>query len=240
MGFPTVASYNKAGAGTGTSDVTVSFTASVGDLVIIAAGISIASGTVAATGWTNIMSSVSIWLGISQTMSIMYRVIDGSEGGVATIPRGSSCYMACVYYVISASTWDGTTPPEVAHTSMGGGSNANPPSLNPSGWGTEDSLWVAGYFYRNQGTTGQPTAYPTNYTSNQLDGYVGGSYGHMVLCSRELNAASEDPGAFNNGASGGHAFTVAVRPAAAGGGSPTLPQIERGRTLGRGLGRGLE
>lgn len=89
---------------------------------------------------------------------------------------------------------------------------ANTASPNPSnlapGW-TEDTLWYA-IGVTDQNSVGI-TSYPTNYTDNQL--LVSGTAIGMARATRNLNAASEDPGVFTfNAINGASAQTAAIRP----------------------------
>lgn len=234
MTFPTVAATNAGGAGAGTSDVVLSLPggAVAGDLVICVALISIISGTVAATGWTGTLSSISLGLGISHTFSVLSRIIDGTEGGIITIPRSSSAYLSAASYRITG--WHGTTMPEAGYANAGSPGEPDPPSLSPS-WGSADTLWIAAGV--RKGNTATTLGYPTNYTANQVSAYDGGVSGRVLLATREVAASSENPSAFTIYNGGGSGVTIAVRPAASAG--ITSVQVDRGRALGRGIGRGL-
>ncbi len=90
----------------------------------------------------------------------------------------------------------------------------DPPSLNPAGWGSEDTIWFA-MSAPAQDWTNTLTSYPTDCADNQFDksGLSGRAF--IALCSRSLNAASWDPGVFTWGNSiDWAAATVAIRPAA--------------------------
>ena len=74
--------------------------------------------------------------------------------------------------------------------------NPDPSSLNPTGWGTENTLWLA--VANRCDDSSAITAYPTNYTNGTdtiADGGANKSAG-VESARRELNAASEDPGTF--------------------------------------------
>lgn len=144
-----------------------------------------------------------------------YKIADGSEdGGTATWT--ASVATTGAWITIRISGWHGTTPPEGTTTS-GDASNANPPSANPGGWDSEDTLWIA--VASNSATTGGFTAAPTNYINLHSNGASsGGGEVSVASATRELAAASDDPGTFTpNSNRFWAAATIAIRPAAAGG-----------------------
>jgi hypothetical protein len=91
------------------------------------------------------------------------------------------------------------------------GSSFDPPSLDPS-WATEDVLWIP--VSVNDDGTITITGFPTNYIgTGQVNAGDAADGVTLAWARRELNAASEDPGAFT--ASGTAAFCtalIAVRP----------------------------
>lgn len=173
------------------------------------------------TGWNKISESAGG--GSVGELSIFYKIADGSEdGGTATWV--TSVGSSAAWMVIRITGWHGTTPPEVGTAASGDVSNANPPTLSPS-WGAEDTLWlaVAGHAAISAAAF---TAAPTNYLNFANNGASsGGAAVSVAFGTRELNAASEDPGTFTAGGSNRFwaAQTVAVRPAAGGGGGDPTP-----------------
>jgi len=90
----------------------------------------------------------------------------------------------------------------------------DPPSLDPAGWGTEKTLWIAWTIRQGQAAV---TAYPTDYTADQdtQRSSVNASAAADGIASRKLEAASENPGTFTWDTSNtGVGVTVAVRPTA--------------------------
>lgn len=87
----------------------------------------------------------------------------------------------------------------------------DPASLTPS-WGSAKTLWIAACGYDSNPTV---TVYPTNYTSNQSNAFADNANGAGIgYATRELEAASENPGAFTLSFSDQwSAVTLAVRPA---------------------------
>lgn len=141
-----------------------------------------------------------------------YKIADGTEGGT-TATYTASVGTTGVWITLRITNWHGTTPPEGTTTS-GDATNANPPSASPS-WGSADNLWLA--IASNAATTGGFSAAPTNYLNLRSNSASsGGSEVSIATSTRELAAASDDPGAFTpNSNRFWAAATVAVRPAAA-------------------------
>lgn len=147
-----------------------------------------------------------------------YKIAAGTESGTTPIWTASAGTTG-EWQVYRITGWQGTTSSEAATTS-GDASAANSPNLAPS-WGAEDTLWlsIAGHAAISAAAF---TAGPSNYSGFQNNGAsTGGSAVSIASAYRQLNASSEDPGAFTAGGSNRFwaAATVAVRPA---GGSPSI------------------
>jgi hypothetical protein len=143
--------------------------------------------------------------GGSQTVTV---TLSGSELGSARI--------------VAVSDSHPTQPTEAAtNTSLGSSTSPNPPALNPAGWAIENTLWLAVAAHDNTATT---TGFPANYDENQIDIDVGSAGGTgLAYATRDLNAASDDPGSFT--ISPGRvwaAVTLAVRPATGGSGEEVV------------------
>jgi hypothetical protein len=124
-----------------------------------------------------------------------YRVADGTEGATITVTTSTNASSAHTSYLLTQ--YSGT--PEGA-AATGSSAAPDPPNLTPS-WGAKDTLWFAvcgtGAF------GGSVTSYPTNYADGKLYLYTSGGNATAI---RQLNAASENPGAFTLSSS---AFWVA-------------------------------
>jgi len=155
---------------------------------------------------------------------IRYRIVDGGEGWdgtgdtiTVTHPSEQRCW-----YVWLIDDWHGTTPPEAA-AATGVNTHPDSPNLDPSGWGTEDTLWIALEFNDGADST---TTYPTNYSAGQHNGSSSASGGgvHHGVARRELNAASDNPVAWvdSNSSNSSRAVTIAIRP-----GEPPPPEPEQ-------------
>ncbi len=150
---------------------------------------------------------------IEASLFVAYLIASGGETSVtvtdASGPGDRSHHIAIR---IPAASWHGTTPPEAVAAITGNSNAPNSGSLTPS-WGAADTLWISTFAVVDFDTN-SVTSYPTNYTDNNLSYGPTGSSAGIAIASRELNAATDDPGQFT--LSGGNywvAATVAVRPA---------------------------
>ena len=156
------------------------------------------------------------------TMAIgcAYKWSTGSETGTFTVTTADTSANDSVMILMSIAGAHATTPPEGGTMATGTSAAANPGSFDPAGWGAEDTLWVAVAGSGEDTTTGSFTGVasaPTNYTgysdSTITADVVGGV--EAAVAFRQLNAASEDVGAFSVDISNARnaALLLAVRPA---------------------------
>lgn len=167
------------------------------------------------TGWTEIARS-------NETGVVGYiiaKVADGTEdGGTVTLTTGTGTDpIAAQCYRIK--NWFGAIGGvEAAASAYAAASTVDPPSLTPT-WGAADTLWIAAMVAGDDNAT--VSAYPSNYT-NGVDTVAGDAINFSCSCGtarRELNASSENPGTFTlSELEGVVGYTIAVRPAAGGGG----------------------
>jgi len=194
-GFPIVAaSNNGTDAASGTS-ASVQLPAGIasGNLLLIFCAFGSNTSAHAATGWT---------VGLSDVQHLMlYKIASGSEGSSVTVTWNSSTEN--YFRSVRISGAHASAPPEAALFNASS-INPNPPSLTPT-WGAKNTLWFASC----APNTDASAVYPTNYTDNQYRA----SGLRLIMCSRNLNAASEDPGTFTQASSNTYrAMTTAVRP----------------------------
>lgn len=211
MAFAQVASQAGGfGSGSNNTTQTIGMPSGVasGDLLIVAMQ---CFGTPTPTfpaGWTQIYTVTSSTI----KQFAFYKVSDGTEGASISVTLSSDDQ--CAYKSVRITGHDAATAPEGA-TSTGvssGTPTTDPPSLNPSGWDVEDTLWLA-FGGTGYTTTSSIGAYPSGYTNT---GQGGGSPGCRIgFASKENAASSENPGAFSiscSPSSPACAATVAVRP----------------------------
>jgi hypothetical protein len=181
------------------------------------------------TGWSQLAQQTGG--GSASQLTIFEKIADGTEGG--TTPTWiASVSTTAIWQVASVVNAHASTASEVATTS-GDATAADPPSLTPS-WGADNTLWsaVAGHAAASAAAF---TAAPANYTGFLNSGASsGGSAVSVATATRQLNATSENPGAFTAGGSNRFwaAATIAVRPVAAGGGTTVTPGVAALTTTG--------
>lgn len=188
-------------------------TVAAGDLLICGFVNDGSSTVTTPAGWTLLGTST-----FSVRLSLYAIDAVGNEDGTTVdFVTSAAQEAAAQVYRITAATWGGTLSTDVAISGASIGSSANPnsSSVTPS-WGAQNTLWLS--FFGQVGET-TISAAPTNYgSSNETNG--SGNVVTVGSAVRDLNTATEDPGQFTTSASGAWvAYTVAVEPAAAGGGS---------------------
>lgn len=219
MAFPTVVNVN---GGNSTSDAT-SVTINLPDGSDVAGRLILLFHTSDGSGesftWPTGFTEILTEGGTGFTNGVAYQFTTGSEGyastgATTTLTITSVEQSAHTTYLLSGV--DTATAPEAATATTGTSTAPNSGSLNPAGWGTEDTLWIT--FASANGlssTTPRFSAYPTNYTNGRSDISAGGNGVVQAVARRELNAASEYPGAFTMGTSAAwRATTIGVRPGA--------------------------
>jgi hypothetical protein len=206
MAFPTIQTQSSGGDTAGTSHtVTLPSGIQTGDYLLI---VFTSAGNGAATipaGWTsawndtdfNAVRHVGCW-----------RVADGSEGSSVSFTTANSVVSSYVAYRISDA--DTATAPAVGGKTLVSGSSANPSSLT-SGFGAVDTLWIALVQWNAAQTV---SSYPTNYSGGTTGSSSTGNV-RTGVAYRQLNASSEDAGAFTmSGSITGVTRTIAIKPAA--------------------------
>lgn len=187
-----------------------------GDLLIVAFGMD-TNGSRTMTppaDWTEILDDDG---GAVDNWAIAAYRIFASGQGATTVTFTSSAVERGAYHVFhyAAGSWHGTTPPEASVVAIATSTAPDSPSLTAS-WGADDNQWIS--FAVREGNAAAPSAYPTNYGNgaNTAEGTVGGA--SLASAWRDLNAATENPGAYTTPASTEWvAFTIVVRGAASGG-----------------------
>ncbi len=222
MAFPTVVNSAAANSGANTTSFAFSFgfTATSGNLLMLC--VSNDGGT-----GINAFSSPASWTFIGELnnttnrLAVWCRVSDGTETGV-TIGYPAAQGVAATIHEFSG--YNSTANIEVSTFATGTSTSPDPPSLNPAGWGTEDTAWMAVC-----GWDANPhlTSYPTNYTvaqqSSEWNNATDGC-GIAAAVRTDSQLASEDPGAFTIGSEDWIAITLAIRTNvnATGTATPTL------------------
>ena len=158
----------------------------------------------------------------TSTMAIgcAYKISTGSETGTFTVAvAGGAAASDAAFFLLSIPGAHASAAPEANGYATGTTSAADPTALTPS-WGAADTLWIAVGGSGETGTGGSYTGIasaPTNYTDYADSGMSADAIGAVegAVAFRQLNAASEDAGAFTTDVSNARsaALLVAVRPA---------------------------
>ena len=209
--FPTVettATYDDGEDSYDTRNVTLPSGIASGDLLVMFCNtVSAWSGGISVpSGWTALYTSV--FSGESgDKVRCFYKTATGSEGSTVAVATPDWTRMSAVTFRISG--WDSGEAPEAGTPAVNSGSTApNPPSLTPS-WGSDKTLWLA----VSHSSAGSSVSYPTNYSGGvtAYSGVDNAYHARTAVAVRELEATSEDPGAFTLGSSATWvANTVAV------------------------------
>jgi hypothetical protein len=229
MTFPTAGSgfgnYSGSTAAT-THAVTYGVTVSANCLAIMAGRVAAVGAVSLPAGWTLVSQDssdasddVTFW-GYKSTRTA------GTEGGTTVTVTHGSAKMCAFIFVLAGAADPATRPPEASAYSIGTTTSGDPPIVTPTG-GAKDYLWIAlcGYDGEPTSTASPPGSYV--YSNNESNSGTGGAVAtnsNLAYAMRQLNAASEDPGAFSiavgTPATGWTAFTLAVHPA-----PPAVPSL---------------
>ena len=216
--FPQVESVTETQIAAGTAHlVNMPAAVNAGDLLIIL--FSVSDETVAANNITT-PTDEGVWTELYKNESATFfsaavyaKVAAGTEAG-QTVDIVSSVSQAACSQVYRISAWFGAIAGVEAAIAIDTQSaNPNPPSLNPSAWGIEDTLWLAVAHAGDDDAT--VTAYPTNFT-NGIDTVsgAGANAGCEIGSARRENAVeAENPPTYTLSESErSMGVTIGVRP----------------------------
>lgn len=203
-GFPVVEEVLETEQRTGgtTFSANIDFTASTVGKTCVVEFRTNANVTVTVTGWEK-----EVEYSNQGTITVLSRVMDGSEPATLSIPLGTTAWATSHARLISGTTGD--VEAAVSTTN-------DPPALTPT-WGAADTLWLTAV--ANRGTNFTITATPAGFsnmieTQTADDGQTSVSYQKLASAQRNANVATLNPDAFGiSGAwSGARSVTIAVRP----------------------------
>jgi len=219
MPFPAVASTNSSQQAANTTSHTVNLPAGIaaGNLLFIFFNVTGVTNVNTPTNWNSLINLPGTGPdGATPRTVVFYKVADGTEGSTVTITTSAS--KKSQHFTYRITDYSGT--PEVSTGATGTTTSPDPDSLTPLG-GSKDYLWIAVTAWVMDLGNMALSAYPTNYTDNQLSNKTGstGDHNGMAVATRNNTASSENPGAFTlTGTAGGGfattALTIAVSPVA--------------------------
>lgn len=208
MAFPVIVAAEVSPSTGGSSIDVVIPSGSVGDILLSLIIIDGSDTPVEHTAGWEMPAKVG---GTQITSALLWRIATGSDALTVTLPSASR-NKGAITYRISGHGHSASVPLELAASSESFDAAPAPLALAPS-WGAADTLWVAGFAMDNGSR--DLVSYPADYTLSQqvFDSNVtSGALG--ALAGRNLNAASEAPGAFTVSASDQWlSYTVAIKPA---------------------------
>lgn len=214
MSFPTITAPTVTKFATSYTSMVVNLPASItaGKLLLAFVEVRNTGTFTPPSGWTQFFTQAG---GSSVgRLTGFYKIATGSEGATATWV--ASFGTSAIWRTYMVDNWHGTTPPEAASAAGDYTTGPNSPSLSPS-WGADDTLWLSIAANTASATfvNGAPSGYG-NYSKDTASS--GGAQVQMAHSDRQLNAASEDPGAFSIPSNVRYwaAVTVAIRPGAGG------------------------
>ncbi len=193
-GFPQVKSTNTSTSPDSSTTHTVSLPSGIetGDLILLFMAIDNSSTTVTwPSGWTQLANNASG----SNRISIAYKVATSAGGSSVNVTTSNQ--QPSAHQTVRISGFTGT--PAISSVASGTSSSLDTPNLDPSAWGTAKTLWFS-VTARNSGSSRPTSVYPTNYTNGvtvHIDDPTSGTDGATLSTARrELEASSENPGAF--------------------------------------------
>jgi hypothetical protein len=217
-GFPPVATTVSElfASNTTAHDVDMPTTVNVGDLLLTLFtndGNATVTDPDGAGGWTEISTATR---STEARGSVWAKVATGTEGGTQVNFATSAIEQAAarVYHVL-AEDWYGSIADGVAAAGFDPGTTTaapDAPSLDPSVWGVEKTLWVT---YAAGSSWDAVNSYPSGFTGG-VHARTGTGTGAASVSSalRAEAIATQNPGAFSmNSAQSGVVFTVGIRPA---------------------------
>lgn len=153
--------------------------------------------------------------GAASRMEVRYRILNGTEGypatGASISVSGASEEWASSVYLIKGHN-SSTNPPE--GTPATGTTGNMDPAAETASWGSADNLFIV---FGTLDASVTVTGWPANYTGNQHGDNTGGTGGvSHGSASRNLTAASDNPGTYTNGSESWRTLTVVVQPGSEG------------------------
>lgn len=224
MTFPTTVTTADSNAGGGVTDAPVmSLPGSLvnGNIVVLTLGARATSVDATPTGWTEIANSGSANV---TDLVAWVREVDATWNTDTTVTGSlaNAATWSSLAWQFSGTEAVATQAPEGAVTAFDTATTAaDSPLVTPTG-GAKDYKWLTIYFARDSAAT---TTWPTNYATTTLTTQSGGGSHRQSSGERNLNAASENPGAFTISSSQASAMTIAIHPAAGGGGGIAVPVV---------------
>lgn len=215
MAFPQVVGITTTEDGNQVNDLVVNYPASpvTGNLLFCLVRHATSSAATWPGGWNELFGGV-----LTDWVSFAWRKVDGTEGATFTVSQSSAARGVAVLYEISGAEDPDVQVPEFSTEVIGTSTQPNPGELTPTG-GAKDYLWLWWGSWQGEATS-PPSGNPTDYSTptGASTGTAGGTASNCRIgtAERELNASSEDPGAWTiDDSDDWAAFTIAIHPGVA-------------------------
>jgi hypothetical protein len=208
------------GSNTATHPITIPAETLAGDRITVAFSVDGAPTITVTTGsgWS-LVGEVAVTTLVK--LAVYTKIAAGDATDALTLTTSTLEQSSHVSYAHSAA--DAVTA-TFSSSSTTATVNADPPSHSPGS--TADYVWIA--ICGHDSNTVVATAAPSGYTNLQTQAAATANGASISSATRELNAASENPGVFTSAAEQWTAATVAIAPAAAAGVTGTLAATETG------------
>lgn len=210
MTFPSVVATTETAITTASTAFPVNFVQTTGDLVVIFVGRPSSVSIVSITNGFNVLSPGPA------RCQVIYKKLDGSEGGSCTVNYGASAKGAAIAYNIRGH--DLVRAPSVSLIATGTSVSPDAQTCTAPA-GARDNLWITGFAHAGEEADDDTwcNSAPTDF-SGLLQKTTGTGGTAATNCSvatahRELNADSLDAGTFNTDTSHAYgALTVCIAP----------------------------
>lgn len=217
MAFPVIETDTSGALGGAGGDVTLPSGIAAGNRIVVAIASDVASGSVTPPAGFGLIIDTDDLAGSTGTSWQIYekKSADGTEGGTTVTFTGPSFG---IFASIRISGHDSALAGQAAGALSAVAGAPNPPNLTPTG-GAKDYLWIE-FGASGNGVDGVSANYSLVEDA--------GGFAFWLVASRNLNAASENPGTMgNNLGTGWVAQTLAIHPAGAAAGT-VGPLLEGG------------
>lgn len=212
MAFPGVSSTAESNLTTAGTSFPITFTQTTGHLVLIIVG---SSG--APWDLTGVKGFAPVFFSGSPALAAYYKTLDGTEGGTVSATNGASNKGAAIAYNLTGAST--TTAPESSTLATGTSTAPDATTCTPTG-GAKDYRFITTFHQVGEEAdddtwvTGTPTNYGTLLQkTSDIAGATSANCSIASAIRSQLNAASEDAGAFTTAQSlAWKAYTIAIHP----------------------------
>lgn len=194
--------------------------ASVGDLRIF---IAYSSNAVSISGWTDVPTGT----GFNGYVRVLWRRVEAGDPLTVSVSGVLAAYPWQA--LVIANAYATAEPIEAIALDFLNDPTAPVPALDPVKWGTESTLWVAGFIARFSTSEPPTPTPPAGYEHQLVTTRFSTTYSSAATSYRRVSAASQAQADYTNGVStaDGGAFRIAVCPAGAASYQPAVTSPTR-------------